>query len=81
MYVAAQPHQECQQSRLVYLAHRLQSGRKSVEQLLPDCAVSWQSSALELLLCTMPWHHIYYGLQIIPVPCVAKAMVEALEQG
>jgi len=80
MYVAAQPHQECQHSRLVCLTHRLESGRKSVEQLLPDCAVPWQSSALKLLLCTMPWHHVY-GLQIIPVPCAAKAMVEGLEQG
>ena len=81
MYVAAQPHQECQQSRLVCLTHRLESGGKSVEQLLPDCAVPWQSSALELLLCTMPWHHSYYGLQIIPAPCAAKAMAEGLEQG
>ena len=54
MYVTAQPHQECQQSRLVCLTHRLESGRKSVEQILPDCAMPWQSSALELLLCTMP---------------------------
>ena len=64
MYAAAQPHQQCQQSRLLCLTHRLESGRKSVEQLLPDYAVPWQSSALELLLCTMPWHHTYMDCKL-----------------